>query len=117
MDAHLAGHALDDVRGERDDLEGERPVARDVAVDVAGLLELQRAWVAPPQLAATPPLRAPALDAGDGVALLHAAVELVRRPTHGAQAGQRDPKDAAPNGHTLILGPAPAAGLGILGGA
>ena len=116
MNAHVAEHALHGGRRERDDLARARTVARDIAADIAGLLELERARTAPPDLAAAPPLRAPGLDAGDHVRLLHPHVELVDRPPHGADAGGRaDREGIDTSSHALIVGRAPADGLGNLG--
>lgn len=62
-----------------------------------------------------PPLRAPGLDACDHVRLLHPDVELVDRPSHGADAGYADGEGVDTSSHTVILGRTTAGGLGILG--
>src|SRR5262249_49666545 len=102
-DLALVADALELARGQEDDLERLRPVVSDVAGHVARPLPLDRAGPAAMDLSLRPPLAAPALDAGDGVVLLHGDLELVGRRAHGPQAGGRN-RDPLGDEHPPSIG-------------
>src|SRR5688572_16645807 len=103
MNADVVVDAVHRARRKSDDLIGRGAISREVTHDVAGCLDAQRARRARPHLAARQKRRAPRLDAGNGVRLLHADVELVTRPAQRAQAGNGHREGVLASRHTPSL--------------
>ena len=94
-DRHCLAFALDPsdfVCWQHDGRIRRRSAVRQVANDVARLLDQDAAGCGAPDLAAAPPFGVALLDAPDAIAVLHARVQRRGRPAHRLKTRQRDRK-------------------------
>lgn len=101
---HRTDRFVDEARLERDDGQGDRSVAADIAMHVARLADMERSWLGSEALSANDERSAAALDATDGVRLLHAGVRADGGPAERAHVRDREER-LDDDGHGPIVAP------------